>query len=460
MDVILLAGGKGSRLWPMSRKGLPKHLLSVFGEQSLFQDTILRALPLLSGEDRIVVVTNEEQRRLLSQQLTNIGVGEERVLFLIEPLGRNTAPALLWAVCSLHSMGCLGAALMLPCDHLIPDTEAFVSSMRKAEEFVLKNEAILVFGIRPSYPSTGYGYIEIDNLQEGGFASVKGFKEKPNLENAISYLESGRYLWNSGILAFSIERMIQDARRFMPEMLEKIEEMLDSGDMSGYGMLESISIDYALLEKVDELWCMPANFRWSDMGSWKSVYDMSQKDGDGNAVISTSLISLDSGSNLVLSNKNKIIALVEQQGLVVVDTLDSLLICPMDKVERVKEIANTLEESNDSSWADPAKVERGWGYYIVLDKGPRYKTKRIVVYPGRSLSMQRHNHRSEHWVVLQGVARVYRDGEVFEVHPNESTYIPVGIKHKLENPGKIALEIIEVQNGDYLEEDDIERFDE
>ncbi len=464
MHAILLAGGKGTRLWPLSRKGLPKHLISLFGNSSLFEETVTRVLDLLGPDGKLVVVTNADQSRLLSQQLENIGVDRERTVFLSEPQGKNTAPALVWAVKALRDSGAKGPCVMLPCDHLIRERERFQDQLSWAGERCREGNAFVVFGIPPTYPATGYGYIEVG---EGGLnddtgfelRKVFGFTEKPNLERAKAYLSEGRYLWNSGMFLFDLEAFWAKAEELMPEVYRPIASASGEGELAkAYEVVPSTSIDYAFLEKLDQLWCSPARFGWSDLGSWSAVYEMYDKDEQGNVFLGR-VVSESAQGSLVISPKDKTVGLVGVEDLVVVDTPDSLLVCSMDSVQKVKAIAERLEQEEDLSWRDPARVERGWGYYVILDRGPRYKTKRIVVYPGKALSLQRHQHRSEHWVVLRGVAKVRRGDELFYVHPNESTYIPAGELHKLENPGKIPLEIIEVQNGDYLEEDDIERFD-
>ncbi len=462
MHVILLAGGKGTRLWPLSRKGLPKHLIALGNAGSLFQETVKRALPLLSKDDIIVVVTNEEQERLLKSQLSQLGIPDSKVLFLLEKVGRNTGPAVTWAVVELLKRFSSGVAVMLPCDHQIGDVSLFQEQVVKAGQLAECKGKMVLLGIFPSYPSTGYGYIQIEednaiDWKGERFYVVQGFKEKPDKDTAGTYLKSGKFLWNSGMLVFPLETFYSNAKEIMPEIIEPLERSENIALI--YSSLPSISIDYAMLERISGLVCLPAKFRWSDLGTWLAVYEMGEKDGDGNVRLAD-MIGLNVKNSLVIGQPNKKIGLIGLSDMVVVDTHDSLLICPMDKVQEVKKIVQILEEGGEISWRDPAKVERPWGYYVVLDRGPRFKTKRIVIYPGKSLSLQRHQHRSEHWVVLQGVARVRRGKDEFEVHPNESTYIPVGVIHKLSNPGKIPLEIIEVQNGEYLEEDDIERFDE
>ncbi len=463
MHFVLLAGGKGTRLWPMSRKGIPKHLLSFFSDKSLFQKTMLRVRPLL-GEGKIVIVTAEDQIKRLRHQVEEIGIDLDKVIFLSEVVGRNTAPAVCWAAGTLKRMGCSGAVVMLPCDHYIKGDEVFLSQIKSAANFCEEKEELVLFGVEPSFPSTGYGYIGVSvetSISQDGYQlfEVTEFREKPNRETAQAYVDAGRYYWNSGMLVFDLDKFYQLCYETMSDIVGRVEKILDGEDASKiYPSIRNISLDYAMLEQVESLWCMPTQFFWSDVGSWDAIYSLEEKDSQENVCFAEAVV-LDSKRNLIASPKGKVVGVIGITNLIVVDTEDALLICRMDESQKVKDIVAMLQERDDVSWRDPARVERNWGYYVVLDRGPRYKTKRIVVYPGKALSLQRHQHRSEHWVVLSGVAKVRCGEREFLVHPNESTYIPVGEIHKLENPGKIPLEIIEVQNGEYLEEDDIERFD-
>ena len=459
MHVVILAGGSGTRLWPISRKGLPKHIVDFFPGGSLFSSAIKRAKALTGKSGHIVVVTGTEQERMLRHQAEMLGVGGN-AHFIIEPLGKNTAPALISAGIFMKEMLRLrGPAVMLPADHMIASKQKFVSQFRNLGRFVKKYSGMMVIGIRPDFPSDSYGYIKASGEKQFdyGVVLVDKFTEKPSIKKARSFLKKGGYFWNSGMLVFDIDSMLDSSKRLNPGMFRLCREFVMEGNQSVYKRINGSSFDYAVLEKTQGIFMAKADFPWSDLGTWSAVEDVFEKDYDGNIIKGDKVYCKDV-KNVSVFSRHKAIGLVSVKDMVVVDSNDALLICDKGKTEDVRYVVDLLKKAKDDSWFDPDRMERPWGYYVVLDRGDKYKTKRIVVYPGRSLSLQRHKHRSEHWVVLKGIAKVTKDGKEVIVKENESTYIAKGEMHKLSNPGKAPLEILEIQNGDYLGEDDIERF--
>jgi len=455
---VILAGGIGSRFWPLSRSTTPKQLLSVVGDESLLQATIKRLNPLIPPE-KVFVVTNEEQAELIRLHLSYEGESLSPG-YIVEPMGRNTAPAIGLAALRLFEKNPEAVMAVLPADHIIRDNENFRAHLVKGAELARKGH-LVTFGVIPTTPETGYGYIKsgaaLDGEAESAF-KVERFVEKPDKARAEAYLAEGGYYWNSGIFLWKVNRILDEIKLHLPQTFERLMDIRDGVDMSGaYKGMDAISIDNGILEKADDVAVIPADFNWSDMGSWNSFGEILGPDRDGN-VVKGRVVNLGS-SNSVIFGCNRVVAAIGLKDMILVDTPDATLVCPKERAQDVKAVVEVLKEKGYTEHAVHRTTKRPWGSYTVLEKGPGYKIKKIVVKPGQRLSLQLHHRRSEHWVVIQGRARVSRGEEVRIVSVNESLDIPVGVKHRLDNPGETPLEIIEVQNGSYLEEDDIVRFD-
>lgn len=456
---VILAGGTGSRLWPLSRELFPKQLLQLIDETSLLQTTVLRVCQL-DGVLPPVVVVGEEHRFITRSQVDALGIVTDYSI-LLEPLGRNTAPAVCAAVefCALTDDDDT-ILLVLPADHLILRQEEFAQAVQKAAGLAAAG-AIVTFGIEPQSPETGYGYIE-----RGEGSSVLSFKEKPDLATAIAYVESGNYFWNSGMFAFSIKTFRQEMASHAPQMLAAMAESVRHGtrdgiffrlDSKAMAASPSDSIDYALMEKTDKVAVVAANLDWSDIGSWQALWEISRKDGQGN--VSAGDVILEDTRNCLIRSESKLVATVGLEDTLVVETADAVLVAPLSRSQDVKKVVTSLKKKQRDEFKFHRTVFRPWGSYTVLEQQPRYQIKRITVYPGKKLSLQMHHHRHEHWVIVTGTARITNGDEEFLLHENQSTYVPAGVMHRLENPGVIELELIEVQNGSYLGEDDIVRFE-
>jgi mannose-1-phosphate guanylyltransferase/mannose-6-phosphate isomerase len=456
---VILAGGTGSRLWPLSRELYPKQLLPLIDETSLLQTTVLRVCQLPDVLPPVVVV-GEEHRFITRSQIDGLGVVPEFSI-LLEPLGRNTAPAVCAAVefCGLTDDE-ETILLVLPADHLILRQDAFAAAVGQAAELAAAG-AIVTFGIEPQSPETGYGYIE-----RGEGNKVLSFKEKPDLVTAMGYVESGNYFWNSGMFAFSIKTFREEMALHAPEMLEAMAAAVRHGvrdgkfyrlDYNAMAASPSDSIDYALMEKTDKAAVVAANLEWSDIGSWKALWEVAGKDSQGN--VSSGDVILKDTRNCLIRSESKLVATVGLEDTLVIETADAVLVAPLSRSQDVKKVVAQLKKKQRDEFKFHRTVFRPWGSYTVLEQQPRYQIKRITVYPGEKLSLQMHHHRHEHWVIVTGTARITNGDEVFLLHENQSTYIPAGVQHRLENPGVIGLELIEVQNGSYLGEDDIVRFD-
>lgn len=458
MYAIILAGGVGSRLWPMSRELYPKQFLKFNGEHTLLQDTLLRVnrtapfnqMLIIAGDDHAVNI------RMQAQQISL----KEKVKLLSEPVGRNTAPAIARGLFYLLHQGLKDeVVVVLPSDHVIEDKEKFHLLLQRGEN-AARAGRLVTFGIKPDRPETGYGYIKKDSKKLGeGIYLVDKFVEKPDLPTAQEYLKQGDYFWNSGIFMFKVSTVLEEYKTMLPEMYKAMEKIgpHDEHLEEIYQNLESISLDYGILEKSKRVVVVPADINWNDIGSWYYLYRHLPKDKQGN-VYQGEVVSVDSENNLVLSS-GKLTAVIGLQNMVVINTNDALLVCPQEQSQEVKQVVDILKASNAEQYQIHSTVEKPWGSYTVLESGARYKIKRVVVQPGQRLSMQLHHHRSEHWVVVKGTAKVTNGDREFYLHVNESSFIPMSTKHRLENPGKVPLELIEVQNGDYIEEDDIVRFD-
>lgn len=450
---IILCGGNGSRLWPISRTLMPKQFVRLFDNLSLFQLTVKRNSSICESQ---FIVSNTEQYFLAMEQLEELNKTDSR--YLLEPIGRNTAPAIALACFGLDSEDIV---FVTPSDHLIKDENAYRQAILRAKELACDNR-LVTFGIKPTFPETGFGYIEVSNLDK---EDVKVFHEKPNTQTAIKYLESGNYYWNSGMFMFKVGAFLQELQRYSPKIYDTAlhafkNSMQDSSIKIKYDDMINIpenSIDYAVMEKSDRVKMIASDIGWSDVGSFDALYEELPKDKDGNT-IDQEYIPIDSKNNLVYGNKRKIVT-VDIENLIVIDTEDALLILKKGSSQKVKNVVDKIKKtSNDLSDIHPT-VNRPWGTYTILENAQGYKIKRIEVKPGKRLSLQKHFHRNEHWIVVSGTATVTVGNETIIVCPNESTYIKMGEVHRLSNEGKIPVVLIEAQVGEYTGEDDIIRLD-
>ncbi|WPP45224.1 mannose-1-phosphate guanylyltransferase/mannose-6-phosphate isomerase [Pseudomonas sp. AN-1] len=460
---VIMAGGSGSRLWPLSRQLNPKQFLPLADRDlSMLQATIQRLQGLDAALPRLIC--NEQHRFIAAEQLRQLGMEEAGIL--LEPVGRNTAPAI--ALAALQAVAEAEAEdpilLVLAADHLIRDVPAFHASIRTALPLAAAGR-LVTFGIVPGHPETGYGYIEQGApVGEGGFA-VTRFVEKPDLATARSYLASGRYFWNSGMFMFRASRYLEELERFQPAMLAACRAALAGStrdlhftrlDREAFAACPEDSIDYAVMEKTAAAAMVPLDAGWSDIGSWSALWDVSPKDGEGNVLLGDVLAQ--NTHDTYIHADSRLVATVGVENLVIVETKDAVLVAHKDQVQDVKRIVDQLKRDARHEHIDHREVYRPWGMYDAIDRGSRYQVKRITVKPGAKLSLQMHHHRAEHWIVVSGTARVTNGKQTYLVTENQSTYIPIGQVHTLENPGKIPLELIEVQSGSYLGEDDIVRL--
>ncbi|RUO26260.1 mannose-1-phosphate guanylyltransferase/mannose-6-phosphate isomerase [Aliidiomarina minuta] len=457
---VIMAGGSGSRLWPLSRAFFPKQFLRLQGEHTMLQETLLR----LDMQKSLapLVICNEDHRFIVAEQLRQQDMLSNNII--LEPTGRNTAPAIALAALTAMAAGDDPVLLVLAADHLIKDTAAFQKAIDKAAEFA-EQDKLVTFGIVPTGPETGYGYIERGDEVGTGYA-VARFKEKPDLNTAQSYVDSGRFYWNSGMFMFKASRYIDELRKFRPDILSACEAALGQIDVdldfvrvekTAFEKCPDDSIDYAVMEKTSHAVVVPLDAGWSDVGSWSTLWEVSDKDSKGN-VCEGDVMLHDSSNNYVFAEEG-LVATVGIENMVVVKTKDAVLVAKKDQVQEVKAIVEQLKREGRSEYKLHREVYRPWGKYDSIDQGERYQVKRITVKPGEKLSIQMHHHRAEHWVVVSGTANVTIDEKTSLLTENESVYIPVGSVHSLENPGKIPLELIEVQSGAYLGEDDIVRFE-
>ena len=462
---LILSGGSGMRLWPVSREAHPKPFIKLADGRSLLQKTLDR-LALLEDTGEVITVTNREYFFVTRDEYA-AGGGPYRHFFVLEPCARNTAPAVaVGALAAVSRHGPEAMLLVLPADHLVEDEPAFAAAVRAALPLAAQG-ALVTFGLRPEYPETGFGYIERGQPIGGtsGF-TVARFTEKPSAEAASSMVESGRYYWNAGIFCFQASTFLEEMAQHAPEVLAGASECWQAAQIKDnraelpadrFATLPDISIDYALMEKSAHVAVLPAAFGWSDVGSWKAVSDLVKADESGNRVQGECLF-VDSEECYVQSS-GRMVAVVGVKGVVIVDTPDALLVADQAHLQDVKKVAQRLKLANHETYKLHKTVMRPWGTYTVLEEGPGFKIKRIVVKPGASLSLQMHYHRSEHWVVVSGTAKVVNGEQEMLVRTNESTFIRAGHRHRLENPGRLDLVMIEVQSGSYLGEDDIVRFD-
>ena len=461
---VILSGGSGTRLWPLSRKMYPKQFIPLRQQRSLFQDTIKRVMALADGIQAPIVVCNEEHRFMAAEQLRLEAVLDAEII--LEPAGRNTAPAIALAAYCAQQRDPQAIMLVLPADHVMHDQAAFAqaiaTAMRCAEQ-----DFMVTFGVTPTRPETGYGYIQAGAamFQEQAYRVAK-FVEKPALEVAQEYLESGLYAWNSGMFMFKAASYIEQLQQHQPDIAQFTLAAYQAQhrdldfiriDPHPFKQCQSESIDYAVMEKTSQAMLVPLNCHWSDVGSWHALWESLELDDNNNA--SSGDVILQDCEGCMVHSSHRLVTAIGLRDIVVAETSDALLITPRSEAQKVKSLTQTLQATQREEANTHLKVYRPWGEYESVDHAERFQVKRITVKPGERLSLQKHHHRAEHWIVVNGTARVTCGDKEFLLAENESTYIPIGEVHRLENPGKIPLELIEVQSGSYLGEDDIERFE-
>lgn len=461
---VVMCGGAGTRLWPVSRDSMPKQFISLFGKESTFQRTML----LLSDAvlfDRAIAVTNAEYRFTVQDQLQQIGIEADIVL---EPVRRDSGPAVATAVELALARDPEAIVGVFAADHVVQDGQRFVETCARAMRFA-SEDRIVTIGIPPTGPATGYGYIKPGAALGANGSSVarqvEAFVEKPDVARAAQYLLDG-YLWNSGNFIFKARTMAEELGKFAPDVARPVAEAVaaaerDLGflrlDAQRFARAKAISIDYAVMEKTDRAAVVVGDFGWSDVGGWAAVWELSEKDPDGNAIQGRGYV-LDGKDNLIHS-EDGLVAVIGLDGIAVISTRDATLVVPRADADKVKEMVSLISRQGNAEAGQHPEVHRPWGKYLSIDVGNRHQVKRITVKPGGLLSLQKHFHRAEHWVVVRGTAEVTRNHEIIMVHENESIYLPIGAVHRMANPGKIALELIEVQVGSYLGEDDIVRLE-
>jgi mannose-1-phosphate guanylyltransferase/mannose-6-phosphate isomerase len=458
---VILSGGAGTRLWPLSRELYPKQLLPLASDKTMLQETI-RRLTGLDGLTAPLVICNDAHRFMVAEQVNQLG---QKPAIILEPCGRNTAPAVAMAALFARNNNEDPLLLVLPADHIIANVATFQQQVAKACE-AAEQGALVTFGIVPTAPETGYGYIRADKSTTAEGYPVANFVEKPDLATAQSYLDCGDYYWNSGMFLFRASRYIEELASFRPDILSACEKAfagltqdLDFMRLGAedFAACPSDSIDYAVMEKTDRAVVYPLDAGWNDIGAWSALWDVKAHDAAGNVMLGDILVK--NARNCYLHGTKRLIAAVGVEDLVVVETADAVLVAKRDQVQDVKDIVNQLKQCGRDEALLHIRVNRPWGAYEGIDTGTRYQVKRITVKPGASLSLQMHHHRAEHWIVVKGTAKVVCGDKELLLSENQSTYIPLGETHRLENPGRIPLEMIEVQSGSYLGEDDIVRFE-
>ena len=464
---VIMAGGSGTRFWPLSRQLFPKQLLRIMGEETLIQQTMRRVV-CASSPNRVMISTNSAQAESIRVQLSE-WKDELSDNFVLEPEGRNTAPAIALVALELVHRDPDAIMLIVPADHIIKGQRAFDAAVSLAATLATQ-DYLVTFGIQPIRPETGYGYIKPNRkVTLGQQGTLKGhpvscFVEKPNTAKAVQYLKAGGYYWNSGMFVWRAAVILDEIKRYQPELfrgIKRIGELMRSGETKevlddAYRMLTSVSIDTGVMEQSKKAAIVPVAFHWSDVGSWGSLDEVAPKDKAGNVVIGR-VVDVDSRRSIVYGN-HRLVATIGLTDMVVVDTPDATLVCPKSRTQDVRQLVEILKRQKAPEYLEHLTVQRPWGSYTILEEGLGYKVKRVTVKPGGRLSLQLHHRRSEHWVVITGTARVTRGEAVFDLKTGHSTEIPIETRHRLENPGQETLHIIEVQNGPYLGEDDIVRF--
>ncbi len=462
---VILSGGSGTRLWPLSRADFPKQLLKLITNNTMLQETVKRLKGMTIGTP--IIVSNDQHRFIIAEQLRSIGI--ENPVIMLEPVARNTAPAICAAAFQAQAQDKDAVMAVFPSDHAIKNRVAFQEALAQAAEEAL-NGSLVTFGVVPLSPATGYGYINAEKKTEKGVMSIRAFKEKPDAKTAESYVESykknGDYFWNSGMFVFKAESFISELNICAPEICEATKKAYENAktdldfirlEKESFEKNPSISIDYAVMEKTRHGKVVPLDAGWSDVGSWESLWDVSTKDSDDN-VLKGKVIAKDVHGSFIYG-KDRIVSAIGLKNLVIVDTKDALLVANKADSEKVKDIVDQLKAEGNPAATNSTIGYRPWGSYESIELGARYKVKHITVKQGQKLSVQLHYHRAEHWIIVSGTAKVRNGDKEFILTENQSTYIPVGTVHAIENPGKIPLEFIEVQSGAYLEEDDIVRLE-
>ncbi len=455
---VILSGGSGTRLWPLSRESYPKQFLPLTGELTMLQATWHRVAPIAGRAP--LIIANEEHRFVAAEQLQQVGATPQAIM--LEPIGRNTAPAIAVAALEATREGGDALLLVLPSDHVINNEKAFQDAVLEAAK-AARDGKLVTFGIVPATPETGYGYIKA--AAGTGTRPVERFVEKPDLATAQGYVASGEYFWNSGMFLFKASRYLEELGKLNPAILDATRKAWEGAkrdsdfvrlDKDTFKVVPSDSIDYAVMEKTQDAAVLPLDAGWSDVGSWTALRDVSRQDPEGNAHHGD-VIAIDCRNTYAYGDR--LIALVGLDDVVVVETADAVLVGKGERMQEVKEVVARIKQDKRSEATWHRKVYRPWGAYDSIDNGQRFQVKRITVKPGATLSLQMHHHRAEHWIVVSGTAEVTRGEDVLLLTENQSTYIPLGVTHRLRNPGKLPLELIEVQSGSYLGEDDIVRFE-
>lgn len=461
---VIMSGGAGTRLWPLSRRTFPKQLLPIAAAETMLQATVAR----VEGRDfsAPIIVASEDHRFFVKRQLETAGL--KAAAILLEPVGRNTAAAAALAALWSLASGVDEVLLLMPSDHVVEDVAGFHAAVRKGLA-AAEAGALVTFGIRPDEPNTQFGYIEIGQADEAAerVYRVRQFVEKPDETRARDYLASGRFAWNSGIFLFKASVLIEEMRRHLPASLEAIERAMAAPERDGqfvrpgadaFAAADNISIDHGIMEKTDRAFVVPVDIGWSDVGSWHALWKMAPGDDHDN-VIHGDVLAFDTRNSLLRSEGGALLTTIGLDGLAVIAVRDAIFVAPLDRSAEVRRLVDALQAEGRECVETPAKVARPWGSYETMERGPRFQTKHLIVDPGQRLSLQKHHHRSEHWVVVHGTAEVTVGDTVTLLQENQSTYIPAGTTHRLANPGEVPLELIEVQCGAYLGEDDIIRLD-